>query len=44
LYPRGVAGTPLIVKTGAMAKAMSWLNEPPQWSDRAGVTSVRTGL
>jgi regulation of enolase protein 1 (concanavalin A-like superfamily) len=23
---------------------MSWLNEPPQWSDQAGVIQVRTGL
>ena len=23
---------------------MSWLNEPPQWSDEAGVIHVRTGL
>lgn len=23
---------------------MSWLNEPPQWSDQAGVVRVRTGL
>jgi regulation of enolase protein 1 (concanavalin A-like superfamily) len=27
-----------------MSNAMSWLNEPPQWSDRDGLITVRTGL
>jgi regulation of enolase protein 1 (concanavalin A-like superfamily) len=27
-----------------MPNAMSWLNEPPQWSDEDGVIRVRTGL
>ena len=27
-----------------MSSAMSWLNEPPQWSDEDGVIRVRTGL
>ncbi|GIE91876.1 DUF1349 domain-containing protein [Actinoplanes regularis] len=27
-----------------MVSAMSWLNEPPQWSDKDGVLTVVTGL
>ena len=27
-----------------MPNGMSWLNEPPQWTDEDGVIRVRTGL